>query len=518
MRRIACWSLLVISLIGLLWNSWGEVRHWWPPACDPQDYIKVARGSKSGFITPDGLEIVPLRFDDITEFGQSGRANASDKFHSGWDSIDARGRVVFHWPDSEGSYRFQDFDSRGISRLGVYKRNTSGREEWCWIRLDGSIIEPHTGTSSETDPTQWLAFWEHDKVGWMDVSGNIVLPATWDDAYDFNSSGLAAVSQNGKWGFIDSAGQIAIPLQWDYTTGFDAEHLAAVRSNEKWGLLTESGKLQIEPVWDELNYDPELKLYHVTRNELEGYIDRQGREVVAAQWIDARSDQGMIMVRDWNKWGACDTTGKLVLPVQYDACRYQPQSNCWIVDINGNYGLAGTEGQEITPLDYGQLNRAVDDVFVGHKQTSYDILTDTGQVLANVKSENTVGYVENRACIVTRNGLTGVMDLEGKVLIPCEWDHIYHTHQRPCTPPEKSAAFVASITHDSAFAASLPTVFGLRIPNEKRVMAVYNEQGKMIWHSEWRPQVRMYLLLSICGVLLSWVAIRRDKLLANERR
>ena len=50
--------------------------------------------------------------------------------------------------------------------------------------------------------TEGLAYHgKNGKYGFIDQSGNFVIPSIYDDASNF-SEGFAAVKQKGKWGYI----------------------------------------------------------------------------------------------------------------------------------------------------------------------------------------------------------------------------------------------------------------------------------------------------------------------------
>ena len=60
---------------------------------------------------------------------------------------------------------------------------------------------------------------EKDKVGFMDITGKIIIPPTYNDAQSF-SEGLAAVKLNGKYGYIDKSGKMSIPFQFNDAGSF----------------------------------------------------------------------------------------------------------------------------------------------------------------------------------------------------------------------------------------------------------------------------------------------------------
>src|SRR5687768_2726831 len=57
------------------------------------------------------------------------------------------------------------------------------------------------------------------KHGFISTSGELVIPATFDFAWNF-SEGLASVTTDGKWGYINGAGVFVIPPQFQYARAF----------------------------------------------------------------------------------------------------------------------------------------------------------------------------------------------------------------------------------------------------------------------------------------------------------
>ncbi|MDE7413690.1 MAG: WG repeat-containing protein, partial [Muribaculaceae bacterium] len=60
------------------------------------------------------------------------------------------------------------------------------------------------------------------------------------DAWDF-SDGLAPVKIGGKKGFIDKSGELVIPAKYDDAWNF-SDGLALVKIGGKWGYIDKSGR------------------------------------------------------------------------------------------------------------------------------------------------------------------------------------------------------------------------------------------------------------------------------------
>ena len=78
--------------------------------------------------------------------------------------------------------------------------------------------------------------------GFIDESGNVVIPMNYTNARCF-SSGLAPVCNSKmQWGYIDKQGKIVIPFQYGYADRF-REGTARVMKSGKWVYIDPGGKI-----------------------------------------------------------------------------------------------------------------------------------------------------------------------------------------------------------------------------------------------------------------------------------
>ena len=49
------------------------------------------------------------------------------------------------------------------------------------------------------------------------------------------------MKQHGKWGFVDKTGQVVIPLQYDFADSFN-EGLAVVKKDGEWLTINKQGQ------------------------------------------------------------------------------------------------------------------------------------------------------------------------------------------------------------------------------------------------------------------------------------
>jgi hypothetical protein len=157
------------------------------------------------------------------------------------------------------------------------------------------------------------------KVGFKNISGNLVIPPRFADANDF-AEGLASVQVGKKWGFIDKTGKFIIPPRYHYARSF-SEGLAAVNIGGKWDygkwiFIDKMGKMVIPVQYDRaLNFSEGLA--GVLVDGKYGFIDKAGKMIIQPQFDDVQDFfngmakvyygarepvHGGVRVRSWPDW------------------------------------------------------------------------------------------------------------------------------------------------------------------------------------------------------------------------
>lgn len=111
---------------------------------------------------------------------------------------------------------------------------------------------PQARTSSmkeEKLPFDALVKYNKDnKFGFRDLRGKVIIPAVYDDIFNFKED-LAAAEQNGKYGYIDKQNNVVIPFNYDLAMSF-SEGFAVVTIGEKSGYIDKQGNVIIEAKYD----------------------------------------------------------------------------------------------------------------------------------------------------------------------------------------------------------------------------------------------------------------------------
>jgi len=218
--------------------------------------------------------------------------------------------------------------------------------------------------------------------GFLNIhTGRIVIPAQYDRAWNF-SEGLAAVVKEGEISFIDEHGERAFdatfPLcfddhQADYAFQFHNGLCVMITWDHKWGLINTRGEWVVEPIYNEIN----------------------------------KPRFGYRIVSDGEHYGLITTSGKRVLPLEYDIIRHSSDGRGFFIAKDGYAKIVDKHLKTIVPFAHDGL---------------YQLTYSQDYRSANEYDE--YGNIKSDAPQYWRYDLgaqSGVVDHHGNIIIPAKY-------------------------------------------------------------------------------------------------
>jgi len=269
---------------------------------------------------------------------------------------------------------------------------------------------------------------ENGKVGFINRSGTIVIPAKFDEdsseTGDF-IEGLACVRVDRKWGFIDEQGRMVIEPQFESPASF-SEGLARVYMRSGYGFIDKEGKWVIPPSLsragtfseglavfreDYRQDDKDPRLHHIGRA---GFIDHEGNEVIKPQFAAAWAfKEGLARVAaDGNCWFEGESSNfRIAAPAipMMDSCggpgdAITEQCLQGYIDPSGDY--------EIEPRFKGARDFKEGLAAVNEGQ-GWGFIEKSGRYLVEPRYSEVSSFSEGLACVKTDDGKWGYIDRDG---------------------------------------------------------------------------------------------------------
>lgn len=286
---------------------------------------------------------------------------------------------------------------------------------------------------------------EKDKMGYIDGTGKMVLPARWKYASAFGADGLAHVTDGDRGYFsISRTGEfhrLPLPPQFHRSQpdpryqpqGPDEQGMTLVwvadpddRQRRRCHWILSDGKPAFSGWWDDARpFTGDFPAAVMVAGEW-GFINRRGETVIPNEWDETPgfAASGLATVARNGRWGAIDATGRLVVPLHFDRISAFDGAGMAAVTIGFGSGYISSNGRIIIPLRYQQaapfdahgMARVVD----GHNKAGW--IDREGKVRVpfeyDPQDSHWVAVDHPRLLAVTVNRLAGLLDRTGKWVVP----------------------------------------------------------------------------------------------------
>ena len=270
----------------------------------------------------------------------------------------------------------------------------------------GTVTKPLTGFIDESgneiftvrfvllvlDFSEGLAAFQHadGKWGYIDKTGRVVIPPTYEVAEEFHN-GLAFVSSKKGYFeglFINSKGEILNSIKAIFPFHF-SDGLAPVKNEKtgKWGYVDTKGNIVIKEKFDEASLFSEgLATVKIERKY--GFIDTEGKFVIkpqfnmSADFSYSISDfqEGLAKLQIKGKYGFIDRSGKIAIPPSFEYAR-DFSSGLAVVKIHDKYGYIDREGNVVIEPQFKEANDFKGELAIVEKYADKVYIDKQGKVV-----------------------------------------------------------------------------------------------------------------------------------------
>ncbi|HML37407.1 MAG TPA: WG repeat-containing protein [Bacillota bacterium] len=344
------------------------------------------RGNSLLYGDVNGLNTVDVSaFSDIETF-HDGYAVATVKASEKKAVIDKNGSLLFE--DKAGKYIRFDYLGSGLfaaeigateSTAATGTTGTAGASgiaeatEYDVLDRTGTLLSkaPYTNDWLWTVSEERLRVGRDGKYGFLDLSGNEIIPLVYDDAFSFHE-GLAAVCKDGKWGFIDKNGGEAIAPVYDQVDSSFSNGMASASLNGKWGLIDKAGNTVVPFEYDNHIYRSEGGYFLAEKDGKNYPLDASGKPVSGEYTDMSQEADGRIYVsKDINgsNVSAYLDQNRTMLTGFKEFTLYPLSDELYLGEKSGDYppgvvpphdysqkvAILDSEGNRLTGFNYGNV-------------------------------------------------------------------------------------------------------------------------------------------------------------------
>ena len=162
-----------------------------------------------------------------------------------------------------------------------------------------------------------------------------------------------------------------------------------------------------------------------------GYRDEQGELVIACQYDEARPfSEGLAVVgageqKDALAYGWIGLDGETVVPVEYDDV-LALENGVGALMRGGKWAYVDWRGRTLTGFTYDEAGRFGDGIALARSGERLRAVDGQGRTLFSIEAEQALPFSGGTAVVRQADGNCGVCDEEGNLLVPFEYESIFH--------------------------------------------------------------------------------------------
>ncbi|WP_369765803.1 WG repeat-containing protein [Flavobacterium sp. WC2429] len=324
-----------------------------------------------------------------------------------------------------------------VENSAVYVR-VHGDNSWGFNDSKGNVVIPLGKYTflNPIDEHKMIHAMKGNKYGYIDIHQNEIVPIIYEEL-DLYSEGLAAAKIKGKYGFLDRKGKEIIVFQFEEVEDFNHLGLAKVKMGSKYGIINEKGEPIISFEFQNIILLESIKLIAVCKNNKWAFYSNLGKQLSDFIYDEVSfSKSSLILVKKEGKVGYLDSNLFDRIPFgKYRSGTIFNKNGLAIVALKNGYGVINEKGIQIIKTEFDSIGYLQEqynesDSYVGFKNNNLTLFDEKGNlIIDNVKDYfKDYSKINNKIKGIYQvkglNGLTGVVDGKGKLLIPLKYQEI----------------------------------------------------------------------------------------------
>lgn len=292
---------------------------------------RVEMNGKMGMVDEFGKLIVPPTIDKIEPFFRR-----SDGSLGGAHMWKYRTNAKY----SQGGYVLPD----GNFALPIFTSGFYHLEEWEWSSAGIGEIG-------------------NEERVLINRNGQLWSDVRYEGIWYHESSELITFKENGKWGIMNMNREVLVEPKYPILRVLKSDLLAFRNEAGLFGLMDLKENLIAKPKFREPDYDNELGLIRATVKGKKGLLTPNGKTELPFEYQRVGkgskvSSEGLIAVRQNNKWGFLDSDLNIRVPLIYDEVD-EFENGVSIVELGGKEGIIDEQGKYLLEPIYSKISPVV---------------------------------------------------------------------------------------------------------------------------------------------------------------
>jgi hypothetical protein len=272
----------------------------------------------------------------------------------------------------------------------------------------------------------------------------------WNSDQNF---GYTLVQKDNKFGLLDDQNRLIVPIKYESIANY-SDSVAVIKSNHKFGCIDKYGEEVIEPLYDDLQLLSPLYLI-AAKGDFFGLIDINQNIIIPFRYHDIEVFNDSLYLVELNGYfGLCDLSGREIMSPEFNDVHFITEHMVLTIR-NGVKEYYIFTNDNLTALPYENIGNFKSDTALAVYNDHLFFIDRQGQMLTDelkITSVYTLGIQHKCVQIngsyalldmdynwitttydkitgtgpfnVWINGKQGVLDNNGKVIIPAAYDKI----------------------------------------------------------------------------------------------
>lgn len=282
--------------------------------------------------------------------------------------------------------------------------------------------------------------------GVVNLEGDWILPLEYLKIKWAGKKLIAAMTQDGMWVFVKHDGQYFSEDLYSSWKWFHREKKLLLNNNGRYGLLDENsneiyptiykdiyftdstiitesfktielGTLEGEKLskWycDSISYAGDNLIRYYTSGKI-GIANSNGENKFYDFYEEVGDfEDGQAIIRKKNKYGVCDSLGRLVIPIQYVSLKRMPTGHYWTLDKENYPDVFNHKGKNLTMHNYDMVGEYSQGKYLVRRARLYGYLDSDLNEWISPQYKDAESFVGPYA-VVRTNDYYGVIGLDKK--------------------------------------------------------------------------------------------------------
>ena len=365
-----------------------------------------------GFMDEEGNGVIPFQYDEVNEF------------HEGLAAVMKQGKygVVNLNNEVVVDFKFETISDYQSGFAIVEEHQQFGLMD----RVGKWIIQPNY-SDLQLVFSDLLLFSENHRYGVMNTKEQKLLAPTFTDFNPLNDQ-FAMVSNDRGTGILDASLELLIPCEFQEIVPFSQGFL--VKSNQQWGVVDLYGRTVVPTEFDAINSTP-FPYLMVGKGTLFYHMDTRTWKASTApcaafeRWREIASFDGSSFII--NKKGSfvwVDSTLKVLKPLKMASIQFATQCIVGKQKSTDLWGILDRQGNVLTKFHFTEVQLLSNGFMKVVEEGKVGLYSNLGKLIAEPRYDNIIYWPEMDLFLTEINGLQGIMDVQGKVILPNDYSSI----------------------------------------------------------------------------------------------